>query len=445
MESKNKKYNIPIGYSLLETAFNSNEFIRSPVKFISKSMEKFSGTYSAKLGKNKKFILTKNPDFISYVLKENHKNYAKSELSTKNASKLFGKGLLFSNGEYWLRQRRLIQPAFHKEKILGFYDIVIKTIEDFLSKFPIGKNIDMYPLMHQLAFNIVIKSVFDINLSAQAMEELSNDFSELQEFLIKDINQPFRKLLYPITRIDKKNYSKAKRLRENFIKIIEQRKSSKENFSDLLHMLLNSKYEDTGENMSTDQIVDEVLIIIFAGHETTANTISWLLYLLANNTLVLQKLNSSIATHSVYESLNNEYIKATINEAMRMYPAAWMTERVAIEDDQFGDYHYPKGTIIIPYFFGLHRDKGIWKDELNFDPERFIRDTKISKSKNYFPFGAGPRMCIGNNFAMAEMSFFIYIFLKKFQIQATVQIPEMKALITLRPDKVILEVNRIIC
>jgi cytochrome P450 len=320
MESKNTKYKIPIGYSLLETALHSNEFIKSPVKFISKSMEKFSGTYSAKLGKNKKFILTKDPDFISYVLKENHKNYAKSELSTKNASKLFGKGLLFSNGEYWLRQRRLIQPAFHKEKIQGLYDIVIKTIEDFLVEFPVGANIDMYPLMHQLAFNIVIKSVFNINLSTQAMEELSHDFGELQEFLIKDINQPFRKLLYPITRIDEKNYSKARRLRENFIKIIEQRKSSKENFSDLLDMLLNSKYEDTGENMSIDQIVDEVLIIIFAGHETTANTLSWLLYLLANNTSVLQKLNSSIATHSVYESLTNEYIKLLLMRPCECIP-----------------------------------------------------------------------------------------------------------------------------
>jgi cytochrome P450 len=127
---------------------------------------------------------------------------------------------------------------------------------------------------------------------------------------------------------------------------------------------------------------------------------------------------------------------------MRMYPAAWMTERVAIEDDQFGDYHYPKGTIIIPFFFGLHRDKSIWKDELKFYPERFIEDNKISKSKNYFPFGAGPRMCIGNNFAMAEMSFFIHAFLKRFQIHATAQIPDMKALITLRPNKVILNIKR---
>ena len=118
-----------------------------------------------------------------------------------------------------------------------------------------------------------------------------------------------------------------------------------------------------------------------------------------------------------------------------------MTERVAIEDDIFEDYSFPKNTIIIPFFFGLHRDKNLWNEALNFVPERFIINHKVTKSKNYFPFGAGPRMCIGNNFAIAEMSFFIFSFLKKFQIHATGQVPEMKALLFLRPDKVLLNIK----
>ena len=128
---------------------------------------------------------------------------------------------------------------------------------------------------------------------------------------------------------------------------------------------------------------------------------------------------------------------------MRLYPAVWMTERVAIEDDTFEDYSFPKNTIIIPFFFGLHRDKNLWNEALNFVPERFIINHKVTKSKNYFPFGAGPRMCIGNNFAIAEMSFFIFSFLKKFKIEATGQVPEMKPLITLRPDNVLLNIKKI--
>src|SRR5687768_16900558 len=120
--AKKKNYNLPAGYSLLQTTLKSNEFLNDPIKFISKSMEAFSDTYSAALGINRKLILTQNPDFINYDLKKNHRNYIKSELSTERAVSFFGNGLLFSNGDYWLRQRRLIQPAFHREKLKGLYD-----------------------------------------------------------------------------------------------------------------------------------------------------------------------------------------------------------------------------------------------------------------------------------------------------------------------------------
>ena len=416
MYIKKKKYNLPVGYSLVQTKLKSKEFLTNPIKFISKSMEGFSGTYSASLGINRKLILTQNPDFINYILKENHRNYNKSELATERAVEFFGKGLLFSNGDYWLRQRRLIQPAFHREKLQGLYGIIIKSIDEFLLQFPIGKNIDIYPLIHQLSFNIIIQSLFDIKLSFQIIEELSQIFTELQDFLIKDINQPLRRFFYPFTGTENIQLKKAKRLREIFIGIINERKASDKNYDDLLDMFLKSKYEDTGEAMTNEQIVDEVVILIFAGHETTANTLAWLLYLLPTNNDSIQKLTDSFDGSTIHECLNNEYLKAIINEVMRLYPAAWMTERVAIEDDEFEGFSFPKNTIIIPFFWGLHRDKNLWTEELKFDPERFIRETKVVKSKNYFPFGAGPRLCIGNNFAVAEMSFFIFSFLKKFQL-----------------------------
>ena len=443
MDIKKKKYKLPVGYSLFQTTLKSKEFLTNPIKFISKSMEAFSGTYSASLGINRKLILTQNPDFINYILKENHRNYNKSELATERAVEFFGKGLLFSNGDYWLRQRRLIQPAFHREKLQGLYAIIIKSVDEFLLQFPVGKSIDIYPLVHQLSFNIIIQSLFDIKLSSQIMEELSKIFTELQDFLIKDINQPLRRFFYPFTGTENIQLKKAKRLREIFTGIINERKSSDKNYNDLLDMLLKSKYEDTGEAMTDEQVVDEVLILIFAGHETTANTLSWLLYLLSANNDTAQKLTTSFNESTIHECLNNEYLKATINEVMRLYPAAWMTERVAIEDDEFEGFSYPKNTIIIPFFFGLHRDKKLWTEELKFYPERFIIDTKVIKSKNYFPFGAGPRMCIGNNFAIAEMSFFIFSFFKKFQIKSTEQIPGIKALITLRPDTVVLDIQNV--
>ncbi len=442
MLTKKKKYNFPKGYSLIKTTFKSKEFLDNPVTFISKSMLLFAETYSASFGINRKIIITKNPGLINYILKENHKNYHKSEFATERAVKFFGNGLLFSNGQYWLKQRRLIQPAFHKNKIAGLFEIVVKSINDFLKKFPTGENIDVYPVLHKLSFEILIKSLFDIDISDETMQEMSEVFSDVQTFLLKDINKPLHRIFYPITGEEKINLKKANRVRSIFIDIIQTRRKSHQQFNDLLDMLLYSKYEDTGETMTDEQIIDELLILIFAGHETTANSLSWMLHLLANNKNEYEKLQNTIQTTTVQDCMQQEYLMATIQESMRLYPAAWMTERVALADDAFEGISYPKNTIIIPFFFGLHRDEKVWADASKFNPQRFIDDPKLIRSNSFFPFGAGPRMCIGNNFAMAEMSFFLYLFLKEFSVESTNKQPIMKPLITLRPDKVLLNIRR---
>jgi cytochrome P450 len=436
-----KKYRMPAGYSLLQTALMSGKFLKDPIKAVVNNMKLFSGTYSASLGVNRKLITTQNPDFINYILKENHKNYNKSAIS-KSASRFMGNGILFTNGNFWLKQRRMIQPAFHKEKLQGLQSIMIKSIEEYLTTFPCGDRVDIYPFVHGLSFNVLLKSIFNIPLPAEIITEISGIFSDIQEFLIRDTNQPLRRLFYPVTGEKNGTLKKAKRLREIIREIIDQRKTGNKENCDLLDMLLNCTDEDTGVSMPEEQIIDEVLILIFAGHETTANTLSWLLYLLASNQEVLEQLMASFTGKSIGESLFNEYLKATIHEGMRLYPAAWMTERAAVEDDQIGDFSFPAKTIIIPFFFGLHRDENIWEDPLAFKPQRFITDPKAARSNYFFPFGAGPRMCIGNNFAMVEMSFFLYTFLKEFKIGPTGQVPAMKALITLKPDKVILTIQK---
>ncbi len=439
---KDNKYHFPVRYSLISTLYYANKFIANPVNFILKRLDKAGGTYSTSLGFNQNIIVTQNPAFINYVLKENHKNYHKSILTAERAAKLFGNGLIFSNGEYWLKQRRLIQPAFHREKIQGLNEIVIKVINDFFAQIPEGAAVDIYPLMHQFAFNVIIKSVFDIDLSPATMTELSEILSSLQDFLIRDINQPVHRLMYPFTRSKTKHLKKAKRVREIFGEIITNRKKETKAYADLLDMLLHSRYEDTGEQMSDDQLIDEVIIIVFAGHETTANTLAWLLYLISATPTVYNKLLSSIDKQSTLESLFDEYLKANIYEAMRIYPPAWMTDRVALADDQFEEYSYPKNTILVLFLYGLHHDKEFWKEHSIFKPERFLEDAGLVKSKNFIPFGVGPRMCIGNNFAMMEMTFFLQLFLKNFTITNTNQIPEMKPVITLRPDKVVLGISK---
>ena len=442
MTTKSKMYRFPAGPSLYQSLIGTRNFIKDPIKTLSRSMEIFSGTFYSAHGLGQRVIVTQNPDFINHVLKDNHKSYHKSPLATEKASKFMGNGILFTNGEYWLRQRRMIQPAFHREKLQSLNDIIIRAINDSLTGFPVGNAVDICPFMHTMTFNVLIRSLFNIPLSTATVGEIMQLFAHIQEFLMRDATG-VSKLFYLFTREDRIAWQKSMRLREIIQGIVRQRRLQQEENSDLLEMLINSTYEDTGEHMSEEQIVDEILILIFAGHETTANSLSWLLYLLASNESVHQKLTASLAGITTDGISANEYVKATIYEGMRLYPAAWMTERVAIEDDEIGGYYFPKGTIIISYLFGLHRDQHFWKDASAFRPQRFIDDPGVARSKHYYPFGAGPRMCVGNNYAMVEMSFFLFSFFKKFQLQPTGLVPEMKARITLKPNKVILNITKV--
>ena len=445
MEGVKKKYTFPDGHNRFQSLLASLTFLKDPIGTITKNMQLFSGTYSGYLLGSGRFIITEDPDFIQHVLRDNHINYEKSALSAKTAARLFGRGLLFSKGAAWLKQRRLIQPAFHQGKIQGLFDIVAGTAADFIENMPEGEHLDLYRIMHKLSFSVLVHSLFDIQLSEETITELSGCFTDLQDFLLKDINQPLRKLIYPFNRANRIILKKAVRIRDILKKIVDERKTDSVIHNDLLDMLLNTRYEDTGLPMEEEKIIDEISVLLFAGHETTANTLSWLLYLLANHPEVVTKLRSAIYNVSIDESPRDEYINAVISEGMRLYPAAWMTDRVALNDDRFGKFHFPKNTIIIPFFYGLHRSKKYWSGENEFRPDRFVfhDPSKSKKIKNFFPFGAGPRMCIGNHFASMEMAVILHILFSRFEVTPTEEIPEMWPLITLRPRRLYLNLKRV--
>ena len=442
MTTTNKTTRFPEGYSLFQVLLKTNDFLKQPVHFVQKSMDKFGDSYGVNLPRGRKLIWTRDPKFIDYVLRVNQRNFTKSEFATGRAADFFGNGLVFSKGDYWRRQRRLIQPGFHRQKLLGLYGIVIKTIEEFLAEIPTDKAIDIYPIMSHLSFTVLVNSLFDISLSKELLTELNQLFNELQAFIMDEANKPYKKLFYPINGVEKKQYTKSKRLRAILGDIIKKRKSSSNTYTDILDMLLHSTYEDNGEVMTEEQMIDELLVLLFAGFETSSNVMSWLLYLLAVNKTSKEKLVQSLKGTDIYESGKNEYLKATINEGLRLYPAAWMTERVSIEADTFEGVDIPKDTHVMSFFYGVHRNKKYWDHPDAFQPERFLKDGALIKSKAFFPFGVGPRMCIGNHFALAEITFFIHAFFEKFDIEATDQVPKMNPLLTLQPDKIIVKIKQ---
>ncbi len=439
-----KKYALPKGYSLLQSIMRSFKQVKDPIGAMEESMEKYNGTYSVNLGPNRRMIATQDPGFIDYVLKTNHRNYNKSTILTEQLGRFLGNGLLTSNGEYWLKQRRLIQPGFHIEKIEALYAIIKQTIDDFLSGFPTGDQVDVYPLMNKLAFEIVINTLFNVRVPFETRNELSRFITETQAFVIKDLRQPHKSWWFALSGEVRKNLKNAQRARKIISAIISERKESNKKFSDLLDMLLDARYEDTGAPMNEEQVIDEILILLIAGHETTANALSWTLYLLANHPVEAEKLKQATHDLSIKECVVNDSITSVINESLRLYPPAWISDRVALHDDTYQLYSFPKDTIIVIFYYGLHRNGDYWENPSSFKPDRFSKkNTGKEKPKAYYPFGAGPRLCIGNNFAMAEMALFLQAAMHRFDFSPGDTVPGLKPLVTLRPDRVILGVKKI--
>ncbi len=437
-----KKYALPPGYTLLQSFVRTYKQVKDPVGSMQESMRKFDGTYSVNLGA-KRLIATQDPGFIDYVLKTNHKNFYKSTILTEQLGRFLGKGLLTSNGEYWLKQRRLIQPGFHPDKIRALYGIIKKTVDQFLLTFPIGERVDVYPLMNNLAFEIVINTLFNIRVPPETRMKLSSFITETQDFVIRDIRQPHKSWWFKVSGEVRSNLRRAEGAREIIRDIIRTRKSSERSFNDLLDMLLDARYEDTGQPMEERQVIDEILILLIAGHETTANALSWTLYLLANHPGELRNLREQTRRLSPDKCVSNESLNAVINESMRLYPPAWISDRVALQDDAYREYSFPRDTVLILFYYGLHRDEKYWQDPSAFRPERFLSlAARREKPKAFYPFGAGPRLCIGNNFAMAEMTVFLQAVVQGFDILPTTFVPRLNPLVTLRPDQVILNIKK---
>lgn len=435
------RYVLPEGYNLITSIPRMLKQVRNPIETMEESMAIYGGTYSVHLGVQR-YIITQDPGFIDHVLRGHHRNYHKSPFQSEKLARFLGNGLLTANGEYWLKQRRLIQPGFHPEKIQALFDIIGKTSQDFLDELTEGRQ-DIYPGMNTLAFRMVINTLFNIKVPEAIRNQLGEFIYKAQAFVIKDIRQPYKSWWFKVSGEQRENLGRAAGARKIISDIIRERKKSSEKFNDLLDMLLEARYEDTGEPMNEEQIIDEILVLIIAGHETTANALSWTLYLLAHHPGEMQKLAEAARRCTLKEAVTNPELNNVIREAMRLYPPAWISDRIALQDDAYKDFRFPKGTIVILFYYGLHRDPRHWQDPGAFVPGRFSKEQEKERAKVYFPFGGGPRLCIGNNFAMAEMAIFLHAFVQRFTVKPAGIPPKMNPLVTLKPDRVVLELAKL--
>lgn len=438
MESK-KEYLYPNQLSLFQFFLKAESILKNPIPFHKNAFEKYGDTFSVRIGFKNRIILSRDNEVALHILQKNHKNYQKSKIQTENLSKYIGKGLLTVNGDFWLRQRRLIQPAFHKEKLNVLTTNMQEVIEQELKELPINQPLDVFPLMNNLAFTVVAKSLFHLSASVEMLDRIKYIIEKVQEFVVKEIRVPHKSWWFKLSGQVKEHQLLAEESREIIKKIIQERQSSKASHDDLLQMLLETKYEDTGESMTINQLIDEIAILFIAGHETTANALTFTLQLLGMHPEVQEKIADEI-NHIEAQQLpltaqlqNFNYVNAVINESMRLYPPAWITDRVSLEDDTMAGFSIKKETLVGVSFYALHRNPKYWENPEYFNPDRFMGEQR-KKSMNYFyPFGAGPRMCIGMGFAIYEMTLALVHIVKHYQVISNDKEIAINPLITLKP------------
>ncbi|WP_428230137.1 cytochrome P450 [Flavobacterium sp.] len=437
--SENTKYNYPNRLSILRFFLDAEGVRKNPIPFHEKYFDKLGDSFSLKIGRSKHIILSRDNEVAQYILQKNQKNYHKSKFQSVYLSKYLGKGLLTVDGEFWLKQRRLIQPAFHKQKMNQLVGNMNETIALELKDLIEDKPVDLFPVMSQLAFNVVAKSLFQLSISDEKLNRIKFIIEEVQNFLIKEIRLPHKAWWFSLSGQVRNHLELAQENNSIIQEIIEERMASKEEINDLLNMLLETRYEDTGEGMSVSQLVDEIKVLFIAGHETTANALTFALHLLGRNPEVQQKVFDEITgiqsqTGDIVEQLQKmSYTNAVLNESMRLYPPAWITDRQNVTDDVLAGYHIKKETLIGVSFYELHRNPKYWENPNQFIPERFLGEQRKQSMQYFYPFGAGPRMCIGAGFAIYEMCLTISQIVKKYEIKSSTDTVHFNPLITLKP------------
>jgi cytochrome P450 len=423
---------------------NYFEFDRDPLNFILRCSQDYGDIVRLKAF-NLEFYLLNHPDLIEEVLVTKNKIFIKDKgLKTRSSRRLFGQGLLTSEGDFWLRQRRLSQPAFHKERIAGYGAVMVRDTTRMINQWKNGEVRDIHADMMRLTLGIVAETLFGTDATANAevvgsaLEIVSEQFSS-QGGISQLLDN-----LFPTP-----NYLKfekvVQRLDEIIYQIIDQRRAHTGDRDDLLSMLLKAR-DDDGSRMSDKQLRDELMTLFLAGHETTALTLSWTWLVLGQHPEVERKLFEEIESvlgermPAVADLPRLQYTDMVVKESMRLYPPAWMIGREAMEDCEIGECRIPKGAQVLMSQWSMHRNPAYFSDPIRFHPERWqMEESKRLPKYAYFPFGGGPRLCIGNAFAMMEANLILATIAQKcrLELQPNQKITPMPS-ITLRPKEGVL-------
>lgn len=415
-------------------------FTRDPLGFVTRESAVTGDFFRIRLF-NRIINISTNVEVIRHVLQVNHRNYRKGPLF-RHLSLFLGEGLLTSEGERWRRQRQMIQPAFYKSQLPAIFQIMTQTAEGFcahLEKRAGEGPVDISREMMQATADIVLHALFSATMEKDR-EEIYQFVMEAQNYSMYMTTHPW---MVPFMRLSgrRRAIERQKAYFDEWIyRLIRERRHSHQRPADLLTMLVEASDEE-GDSMPDEQLRDEAITIFAAGHETSANALTWTLLLLARHPEIYQKLKNEADTvlegrTPVWEDLPNlVYTRQVMEEGMRLYPPAHAFGRIALASDEVAGHRIGKGETVFISVYALHRDPRYWPDPERFDPDRFAPGREQERPRlAYMPFGAGPRMCIGNNFALVEIQLLLALLVQRFQFElAPGQDIAPEPLVTLKP------------
>jgi cytochrome P450 len=416
------------------------EFSRGRLEFFTRCAREHGDIVAFRLGP-RRCLLISHPDYIEQVLVTESKNFRK-HFGLRLNRLLLGNGLVSSDGKFWLRQRRLAQPAFLRERIASYGKVMLACTEQMLAEWRDGQTRDLHAEMTQLTLDIVAESLFGANVRTRARDvgdalqaAIASYQTRLQHLILLPewVPTPANlRLRRAVHRLDKILY-----------RIIRHRRGSGEHKNDLLSMLLHAQDDQDGSRMTDRQLRDEAMTLFLAGHETTALALSWTWYLLAQHPAIAGRLRDELrrvlggsAPTPAHLPLLR-YAERVIQESMRLYPPVYAIAREPIHDCEIGGCQVPSGTTIFMSQWVVHRDPRFFSDPECFRPERWAREQAASIPKfAYFPFGGGARTCIGNTFAMMEAVLILATVAQRFQLALLPGPPVTpKPFVTLRPAR----------
>jgi cytochrome P450 len=381
-----------------------------------------------------------DPELVRDVLVVNAHKFKKGR-ALQRAKSLLGNGLLTNEGEAHLRQRRMIQPAFHKGRIAEYARTMTEYAERMSATWSDGEVRDIDREMMHLTLQIVATTLFSANVDDDA-DEIGGAMTSMVE-MFNYLLLPFSEWLQKLPLPQSRRFARARDTLDKVIyRIINERRASGQDKGDLLSMLLNAQDEDDGTTMTDEQVRDEALTLFLAGHETTANALTWTWHLLSQNlekeATLLAELDDVLAgrTPTFDDIPQLKYTEAVLAESMRLYPPAWAIGRLSLEEHALGGYHLPVKSLVLLSPYIAHRDPRYWEYPDRFIPERWSTQSvrEASQKYTYFPFGGGARRCIGEGFAWTEGVLLLATLAQRWKLRlAPDQKIGLSAMITLRP------------